>query len=335
MDQLEIKFEDYIHNHQLVSQKQSLLLAVSGGIDSMVMFNLFLKLSDKIKLHLSVIHVNHQLRGEESLEDEKFVNEVSVYHNIPFFFERVDVSHFAHKFGFSKQLAARILRYNYFEQIRLKTNACTVATAHHADDNAETVLLNIMRGTGIHGLAGIPPKRKLGCIIRPLLFATRKEIEAYAIDQGIKYRNDSSNRSLVYRRNELRHSILPVLQKRNPDIIQTLNNVADIMLDVNNKMQGIVKKKISLITRKDLHKHLTLNVKKMKLEPNFLWNELFIDILNRMNVEPTEKKVNALRRLCFQPTGRIVELGDRFLHAAIEIISFLKLQMTNKKMLNK
>ena len=275
----------------------------------MVMLHLFSRLRQQMNLRLSVIHINHQLRGEESIEDEKFVMEMSSVYRVPSFCERIDVISYAHELGHSKQLAARILRYECFERVRLKIDAGAVATAHHANDNAETILLNIMRGTGIHGLAGIPPKREPGCIIRPLLFATRDEIAAYAAEQVVRYRNDSSNHSLAYRRNELRHSILPALQERNSDIVRTLNHIADIMQDVNEKMRMVVDKTMHSVTRKDSQGRFTLNVKNLKSEPDFLQGEIFVELLNRMNIEPTEKKVSALHRLCTQPTGRIVELG--------------------------
>lgn len=309
MNQLEVKIKEYIQRRKLIKLSQSVLLAVSGGIDSMVMLHLFSRLYEKMKLHLSVIHVNHQLRGEESMGDENFVKQMSDYYHIPFYCERIDVMSYAHEQGLSKQLAARHLRYECFERIRSQVNGDVVATAHHADDNAETVLLNIIRGTGIHGLAGIPPKRESGCIIRPLLCATRKEIESYAVEQSIKYRNDSSNSSLKYRRNELRLNILPELQKKNLNIIQNLNLVADIMQDVNKKMRKMVNEAIHFIAQEDANGHTLLNIKKMKSKPIFLWDEIFVELLNRMEIEPIEKKVDALRRLCIQPTGRIVELS--------------------------
>ena len=311
MNSFETKLNRFIQRQKLVSSGQTILLAVSGGVDSMVMLHLFSKLREQMNLRLSVIHINHQLRGEESMGDEDFVMEMSDFYRIPFYYERIDVMSYAHELGLSKQLAARMLRYDSFERIRLKVDADTVATAHHADDNAETVLLNIIRGTGIHGLAGIPPKRKSGCIIRPLLFATRKEIDAYAAEQGIKYRNDSSNNSVVYRRNELRHNILPELQKRNPSIVPNLNHIADIMQDVNKKMHRIVDNTTHSVIQIDSQNRLKLNVKKLKSEPDFLWDEIFIRLLNQMKIEPTEKKVDALHRLCTQPTGRIVELQGK------------------------
>jgi len=309
MNPLESKLEKYIQAKQLVTPKQSVLLAVSGGIDSMVMLHLFSKLYGRKNLHLSVIHVNHQLRGEESMEDERFVRKISADYNIPFYCERVNVLSYAHELKFSKQLAARRLRYECFERVRTQIGANVVATAHHADDNAETVLLNILRGTGIRGLSGIPPKRKLGNIIRPLLFATRTEIDVYATKFGIKYRNDSSNKSLIYRRNELRHRIIPVLKKRNPKIVKILNCVADKMQSVNERMHKLVDKALHSYIRTDELGRLILDVKKLKAEPDFLWDEIFVEILNRLQIEPTGKNVGALHRLCTLPTGRMVELS--------------------------
>jgi len=126
-----------------------------------------------------------------------------------------------------------------------------------------------LRGTGIHGLAGIPIRREIGCIIRPLLFATRKEIEMYAMENGIKYRNDSSNMSLAYRRNLLRHSILPYLVKRVPHIVKTLNSVADTMRDVSEKLHAIVKEALPSLVHNDSQDRLILDVKKLEMEPDF------------------------------------------------------------------
>jgi tRNA(Ile)-lysidine synthase len=309
MNTLELKLEEFVRFHRLVTPKQTVLLAVSGGMDSMVMLHLVSLLRERFDVQITLVHVNHQMRGEESMEDEQFVRGMSDTYGICFYCERVDVVSYADKHGLSKQIAARQLRYLCFERVRQQAGAHVVATAHHADDNAETVLLNILRGTGIHGLAGIPLKREIGCIIRPLLFATRKEIEIYAMENGIKYRNDSSNTSLAYRRNLLRHNILPPLMKRVPHIVETLNMVAATMRDVSEKLHAMVDEALRSLAQKDSQDRLMLDVKKLEMEPDFLWGEIFVELLHRMHIEPTEKKVDALRRLCTMPTGRIVELS--------------------------
>jgi tRNA(Ile)-lysidine synthase len=311
MNPFESRFKKFICDRQLLIPGQSVLLAVSGGVDSMVMLHLFSRCLDSLNLQLSVLHVNHQLRGEESMGDEQFVQEMSDTYGIPCTSNRIDVLSHAHKLHLSKQLAARQLRYQCFEKIRSQGRADVVATAHHADDNAETVLLNILRGTGIHGLAGIPLKREEGCIIRPLLFATRKEIEAYAASRKIQFRTDSSNRSLMYRRNELRNKIIPILQSRTPHLVQTLNHVAVRMQDVNEKMRRIVDQSIQSMVQRDSMGNMLLDLEILKRHPDFLWDEIFVGLLQQLNIEPTEKKVHALHRLCMQPTGRRVVLQNK------------------------
>ena len=309
MNPLDLRLEEFVRVHHLIAQKQTVLLAVSGGMDSMVMLHIISHLRERFDMQIALVHVNHQLRGEESMEDERFVRKMSASYGICFFGERVDVLSYAAMHGLSKQLAARQLRYACFERVRQQAGAHVVATAHHADDNAETVLLNILRGTGIHGLAGIPLKRKMGCIIRPLLFATRKEIEMYAMENGIKHRNDSSNTSLAYQRNLLRHSILPPLANRVPHVVETLNTIATIMRDVSEKLHVIIDKALHSLVYKDPQGRLVLDVKKLEMKPDFLWDEIFLELLHRMHIEPTEKKVDVLHRLCTMSTGRVVELS--------------------------
>jgi tRNA(Ile)-lysidine synthase len=332
MNPLELKLEEFVRFHHLIAPKQTVLLAVSGGVDSMVMLHIVSRLRERLDVQIALVHVNHQLRGEESMGDEQFVRESSVAYGISFNCERLDVVSYANELGLSKQIAARQLRYACFERVRQQAGAQVVATAHHADDNAETVLLNILRGTGIHGLAGIPIRREIGCIIRPLLFATRKEIEMYAMENGIKYRNDSSNMSLAYRRNLLRHSILPYLVKRVPHIVKTLNSVADTMRDVSEKLHAIVKEALPSLVHNDSQDRLILDVKKLEMEPDFLWNEIFVELLHRMHIESTEKKVDALHRLCTMPTGRIVELSGEL--SACRDRQHIVFQKTNEEMSN-
>jgi tRNA(Ile)-lysidine synthase len=312
MNSLELQLEEFIRCHHLLEPKQSVLLAVSGGVDSMAILHLFAAIQERMQLQLSIVHVNHQLRGDESLEDERFVQEKSVVYNVPFYCERVDVIDYATNHGLSKQAAARQLRYTCFERVRCQVGAHAIVTAHHADDNAETLLLNILRGTGIHGLAGIPLKRSDGHIIRPLLFATRGQIEQYVSEHSIQYRNDSSNESLVYRRNFLRHNIIPILMNRTPHLVATLNEIAGIMRDVSEHVRMIVDEALSSLVYQDAQDRWTLKVKGLAAKPDFLWDEIFIELLRRLYIEPTEKKVDALHKLTTLPTGRIVELGEEF-----------------------
>jgi len=204
---------------------QKVLLAVSGGIDSMVMLYLF----EKSGFDYGIVHCNFQLRGEESGQDEEFVKKQVLIHGVPSFFKRFDTGEYAQINGISIEMAARDLRYDYFEKIRVENNFDYIATAHHSDDLIETFFLNLSRKTGIKGLTGI--KDKSGKIIRPMLFASREEIEKFASGNYIEFREDSTNSEVVYQRNFLRHRILPLFSELNPsfkkNILASIENLKD------------------------------------------------------------------------------------------------------------
>ncbi len=213
---------------QLFEPHQKVLLAISGGIDSMVLLYLF----EKSGFDYGIVHCNFQLRGEESDGDEEFVKREVLIHGVPAFFQTFDTKEYAQINGISIEMAARDLRYEYFEKIREENNYDFIATAHHSDDLIETFFLNLSRKTGIKGLTGI--KDKSGKIIRPLLFANRDEIEAFAAKNYIEFREDSSNYEVVYQRNFLRHKILPLFTELNPsfkkNILASIENLKDAAL---------------------------------------------------------------------------------------------------------
>lgn len=192
------------------------LLAISGGRDSVAMCELF----SQAKLSFAIAHCNFLLRGKESDEDEIFVKKLSLKYRVPLFLKRFDTSEFAAKNKLSVQQAARELRYSWFEEIRSNQGFDFIATAHHKDDELETFLINLVRGTGIAGLHGIFPKR--GNIIRPLLFASREAIDVFVRKRKLKFREDRTNASDKYLRNKIRHKILPLFEEINPSFRKTL-----------------------------------------------------------------------------------------------------------------
>lgn len=212
-----IKFQNHLYTNfsQLIDKK--LLLAVSGGIDSMVLLDLFYKL----RFDICVVHCNFQLRGTDSDGDEMLVKEICQDRYIPYFIEKFDTLEFAKENKLSIQLAARKLRYDWFQEI-ISLGYDYVLTAHHLDDNVETFLINFTRGTGLEGLTGIPAQN--GNIIRPLLPFSRLEIENYALEKNIQWREDSSNASDKYFRNKLRHDIVPILKELNTGFLDSFQN---------------------------------------------------------------------------------------------------------------
>lgn len=206
----------YIAQEHLFNKKEKILLAVSGGVDSVVLCDLFYKAG----LQFAIAHCNFQLRNEESEDDEKFVIKLASHYNVPVHHIRFETITYKKENKLSTQVAARELRYEWFEKIRAEYQYQFIATAHHQGDIIETFFINLIRGTGISGLRSIVPKQ--GKIIRPLLFTNKNGILAYAEKNKIKYREDSSNASDSYLRNKIRHHLLPVLTEINPSAASSI-----------------------------------------------------------------------------------------------------------------
>ena len=203
-------FRRYVERHELATADDRILLTVSGGVDSMVLLDLFTRAGYRV----GVAHCNFQLRGAESDEDELLVEEQARLRGVPFYNRRFETAAEMERTGESMEMAARRLRYAWFDE-RSRTEGYTaVAVAHHADDSVETFFINLLRGTGLRGLTGI--SMQAGRIIRPLMFATRKEILEYAVARHLPFREDSSNRSTKYLRNKIRLGLIPRIREINP-----------------------------------------------------------------------------------------------------------------------
>lgn len=220
MQHLETAFKTFCREKLRPDASQPILAAVSGGVDSMVLAALL----HEAGFPFAIAHCNFQLRGADSDTDARFVEAWAAARNVPFFRKNFNTEAEAEKGGWGIQETARRLRYDWFETLRKERNFAAIATAHHADDSAETVLMNLFRGTGIRGLHGILPRQ--GKIIRPLLFASKEEILYYAAENGIDFREDASNDSSDYSRNVLRHHILPAIQTQYPQALKAIAETA-------------------------------------------------------------------------------------------------------------
>jgi len=226
-DALLNKVQRTIDRHRMLTPGETVVIGVSGGVDSMVLLRVLLELRERYRLSLHVAHVNHGLRGAESAEAAAFVGRQCEGHEVPATITVADPAALRDRPGGSLQNAARVLRYRFIERVADEQGATKIAMGHHQDDQAETVLMNLLRGSGTRGLGGIPPVR--GRIIRPLIECSRKEIEAYALHQGIPYVEDSSNDLLSYSRNRIRLQLLPELAKGyNPRVAEALASAAAI-----------------------------------------------------------------------------------------------------------
>ena len=194
-------FQNHINQKFAFLANKKLLVASSGGLDSMVMVHVF----NKLKYDIAIVHCNFQLRGLESFEDQNFVNDYAIANNIPVFITQFDTKNFASDYKLSTQVAARTMRYDWFYEILETQNYDYILTAHHADDDLETFLINLSRASGLKGLVGIPPENDK--VIRPFLTFSRQELEDYASENELKWREDSSNATDKYLRNKIRHQI--------------------------------------------------------------------------------------------------------------------------------
>ena len=225
------KFEKYMQQRFSFLENKRLLLATSGGIDSMVMLHLF----QNLNYVFAVAHCNFQLRGVESFQDQKFIQDYADLHHISVFITQFDTKAFSEDYNVSTQVAARELRYNWFYELLDTEKFDYVLTAHHADDNLETFLINLSRGTGLEGLTGIPEQNDK--IIRPLITFTQEEIEMYAAKNGIQWREDSSNASVKYLRNKIRHHLVPILKDLNPNFLVSFQKTQNYLQEAQEMVE--------------------------------------------------------------------------------------------------
>jgi tRNA(Ile)-lysidine synthase len=222
------KFLNFIKTQHLFRKRDRVLLAVSGGLDSMVMCDLFLKAG----FEFGIAHVNYELRGEDSEGDQQLVRDYAEKHELPFFTTNFPTERLAKEQKKSIQEIARELRYQWLESVRGEQHFNYIATAHHLNDSLETILFNWTKGTSLKGLMGIPVCNDF--IIRPLLGLTRAELEAYAADQQIAYRLDQSNTQTKYDRNKIRLEVMPVLKSINPKLEATVSENLQYLDDVHS-----------------------------------------------------------------------------------------------------
>ena len=239
------QFQAYINRYHLIAEGDKLILALSGGIDSMVLADLL----QKAKVEFVAAHCNFHLRGEESDGDDWFVRKFAEKRGIQCFVKHFETEKYAAKYGISIEMAARDLRYSWFEQLRRQLGYDKIAVAHHADDQAETFFINLLRGAGLRGLKGMQPQN--GVIIRPLLWASREQIRKYAVENHIVWREDHTNVESVYLRNRIRNQLLPVFDELQPGARQGLYKSLEHLASENELYRALLKEKLEQIVERD------------------------------------------------------------------------------------
>lgn len=283
----------------MLNEKDSVLLGLSGGADSVCLLIMLNQLKEDYKINLSAIYIDHGLRPDETIEEKNFCKNLCDSLNVPFTSKSIDVKSYAKEHDLNKQEAARDLRYKTLEETANEQNANKIALAHNADDQAETFLMRILRGSGAKGLSGIPPVR--GKIIRPLIEIERQEIEGFFDNTSQAYMTDSSNLNQDYFRNWLRLSVLSEFKRKNPELIQTISRICSILSEEDNYLELIATKTLMKLIPKKTDKTI----------------ELFL-----VPLESMDKAI--LRRVLRRAIGAVESLrGINYIHIE-EIIELIK-----------
>ncbi|MEQ8154144.1 MAG: tRNA lysidine(34) synthetase TilS [Clostridiaceae bacterium] len=247
----------YIYENKLIEPGDRVLVALSGGPDSVCLFNLIWEMKEILGIEIGAAHVNHMMRGKEADEDELYVREICKSRNIPCYFKKININKIAKEKGISSEMAGRDERYSFFSEIKEKYAYNKIALAHNANDQAETILMRLMRGSGLEGLTGIKAKRE-SIYIRPVLNCSRDEIEAYCEEKNLKPRIDKTNLENIYSRNKVRLELIPYIKENfNPDIINTINRIGKLLDKDNEFIQAHVEKALKKYC--DFNKHLIIN----------------------------------------------------------------------------
>lgn len=310
---------DFIHKNHMIDQGDRIVVGVSGGADSVCLLHALLMLRERLKIELVVVHINHGLRGEEAEEDESFVSGLCSRYHLPFFSYHYDVRSIAGEKGITEEEAGREVRYDTFLQVCQEQACNKIAVAHNKNDNAETVLFHLFRGSGLRGLSGIEPSRQLlssfgvFTVIRPLLCMERKDIEEYLAANKTDYRVDSSNLSMDYSRNKIRNKILPfAIDQLNAGAIGHINEAAGRIKEALDYMDISIQKRYLQLVKKDENSY-SISVKLLSMEPVVIQKGLIRRVLESLSGSLKDleaKHVEAVLSLCYKQVGRIVKLPN-------------------------
>jgi tRNA(Ile)-lysidine synthase len=301
------KIRDTIRKHRMLAPGDRVLVAVSGGPDSVCLLNVLDALSRELEISLHIAYLDHMLRGAESARDARFVADTAEKLRLPATVEAIDVAAYCWERGLSVQAGAREARYAFLARVAAGVGASRIATAHTADDQAETLLLRLLRGAGLSGLSGIPPVRDN--IIRPLIAVTKAEVFEYLRSTGIEFVSDPSNANPVYARNRIRMELIPLLKQFNPRIVETLAAEAALLRDEDEAAEGwLAAQADSVVTQE---------------------GDRVVLVRGKFNALSKALQRRLLRKAAESAAGGPVEFS--FVQAE-EILSFLSLAQTGRRM---
>lgn len=323
LEKLEQNFLDTIKQNNLIKKGDKIVVGVSGGPDSITLLTCLNKYKEKLEYEIIVAHINHLIR-EDSTEDEKFVENICKEMKIKCYIKRENILKIARETKKGTEEVGRKIRYDFFDEVAKKENANKIAIAHNMNDNAETVLLNLIRGCGLSGLEGIQAK-EYEQYIRPLINCKREEIEEYCLKHNLKPRIDYTNKENIYKRNKIRNELIPYLKELNPNIIQNLSRLSKIVKDENTYINLQVQNIYNKISKESLGK-IELELDEFQKIDNVLKQNLIIyTIVKLLGDARNVEKVNI---------DDIIKMANRNIGNKYIIINKkLKVLIKNKKII--
>lgn len=264
-----------IKKHNLINANDKIVLGVSGGPDSLFMLDILNNLKEILGIQLVVAHINHMIRPEADSEEE-FVKEFCEKLNVEFYSKRIEVEKYANNNKIGLEEAGRKIRYEFFEEILKKTGSNKIAVAHNKNDKVETIIMNILRGSGISGLQGIQPQTN-NKIIRPIIEIERKDIEKYCEDKRLNPRIDKSNFDNTYTRNKIRNIVIPYIkQEFNPNIIETVTRLSEVITEENIFLNELTENEYQTILTQKSNKEIVLDLKKFNKLDNIIKKRIIL-----------------------------------------------------------
>ncbi|MBK7867059.1 MAG: tRNA lysidine(34) synthetase TilS [Ignavibacteriales bacterium] len=303
-DTIFLKFKQFCRSEKLIERNDKVIIALSGGADSIFLLTLIQKLQPQLSLEVTAVHINHNLRGEESDNDEKFCRELCFANGIPFYSNSVDVKQLSVEKKISIEMAAREARYFTLEKVREKLGYSKIATAHNMDDNSETVLLNLIKGKGVEAVSGIPVVR--GNIIRPVIIFSKSEIIEWLSKQNIRYQFDSTNVDNKFQRNFLRNKVTPLLEEINPEFSLSILRFSQMLRQLTISAN---EPSIDPIVIKDKAIEININLAK-KVNDFWLFKSLSIRIIEHFSLNLKFEIFYNIKDLLVSQPGRKIDIGE-------------------------
>lgn len=306
---MEEKVLSTIEKYNLIQANDKIVLGVSGGPDSLFMLDILNKLKEKLQFDIVVAHVNHMIR-EEANEEEEFVKEFCKKIKVDFYSKRIEVEKYANNNKIGLEEAGRKVRYEFFDEIVKHTNSNKIAIAHNKNDKVETIIMNLLRGSGITGLQGIQPIKD-NKIIRPIIEIERQDIEKYCSENKLEPKIDISNFDNTYTRNKIRNVVIPYVKKEfNPNFIETITRLSEVITEENKYLKNITETSYREILIEEKQDVIVLDLKKFNSQENVIKNRLILHTVSQLkgNTQGLEKiHIQDIIKLCSN------NIGNKFL----------------------